>query len=113
MKRRGRGFLRPIGTLGHTVRVCTPFSPASRITPLGGQLLDDLQDLVELDRLHEVVVEPRGAGAGAIVLLTVTRDRDDTQGVAAADLADLAGELEPVHHREPEIEETDVERALP
>src|SRR3954470_3227821 len=59
-----------------------------------------------------MMVEPRGARAGAIVLLTVTGDRAEPQGVAAADLAELARELESVHHRQPEIEQTDVERAL-
>src|SRR5262249_51484239 len=71
-------------------------------------VVNDALELVEVDWLDEVMLEPRGDRSAAVVLLPVARDGDEAQILgAAAALAEALRELVSIHDRETEIQERD------
>src|SRR5436309_15843196 len=68
-----------------------------------------LQYRLQFHWLDEMQVEPDGARPRDVVLLTISSDGDQPRGGAAAILSDPLRQLVPVHQRQPEVENADVE----
>src|SRR5262245_57282935 len=58
------------------------------------------EQLAEVDRLDEVMLEPGGVGALAVGVLAIAGERDQARGREARIRAEPARDLVAVHHRE-------------
>src|SRR4051812_29665833 len=66
---------------------------------------EERDERVEIDGLHEMVVEPRLAGTAAVFVLAISRDGDDDGGRAARFFPEDLRDLVAVHPREADVEE--------
>src|SRR5207244_13170333 len=65
---------------------------------------------VEIDRLHEVLVEAGGSTSFAVLLAAVSRDRDHGDPLPLREGAHLADDLVPAHLRESDVHKGEVRR---
>ena len=69
---------------------------------------NEFDEQVDVDRLREVMVEARGPGPLAVVLLAVARDRDEDAPAAALVRPQLGGDLVAAQPRQADVEEQDL-----
>ena len=67
--------------------------------------MQDRDQALDVDRLHEVPLEARGLGARAITRLAVAGDRDQARAGLAEARLEVRGELVAVHDRQADVDE--------